>query len=305
MCGYCVECSVLTLLMEGVNHPTSNSLDECLAWFQDGDLVEALETPPGDSIDKTIVICRILEILQAEGFDSPAYHALLQRPVFPLFIHGYCEAPPPDELTLNLVGVDWLRSPDTYLMPGVFRRQMADWFGNVGPSILRSYLDYRVMGRGLRHDDLGMLMEETGVFDPINDIHYEAHATIRWYLPGFWLAMLSLDHAAPRWSLLWDLVIKTPEGIPLFEGLELWLQRRAAINAYDVAGLTPFLEQLADVRAELLVNILMHRRLSDNELDRLTVALTRLPEGDLCSDCFSVMGFLSEYQSGKSPVVLP
>lgn len=296
MCGYCVEYSVLTLLMEGVKRPTSNYPDDYFAWFQGGDLLEALETPPEGCVDRVMVICRVLEILQAEGFDSTAYQALLQRPVFDLFIHGFCEEPAPDELTLSLAGVEWLRSPETYLMPGVFEHVMRGWVCDVGPSILGTYLNYRVLGQGLRHNDLNELMETTGVFDPINDIRYEVHETIRWFLPGIWLAMMSMDKEAPRWTLLWDLVMKTPEGIPLFEGLELWLQRRAAIKAYDVAGLTPFLEQLADIRAELLVNLMMHRRLSGSDLDRLTLALSRLPEGDLCSDYFSLMGFLSEYQ---------
>ena len=92
--------------------------------------------------------------------------------------------------------------------------------------------------------------------------------------------------------MLQDFVYRTAIGVPDFNSVEYWLQRRATLLLFDQAGIAPFCENISSVRADLILFIALLRPVSDKDKAALLSAIDQLETKDLRSDSFSVRVWL-------------
>ena len=71
------------------------------------------------------------------------------------------------------------------------------------------------------------------------------------------------------------IALTQPAGIPNFEALDLWLQRRAALAVYDLEGIAPFVGAVGGVRPEIFQYLKLKGRITASERD---VFINRLSE---------------------------
>ncbi|MDP2833400.1 MAG: hypothetical protein Q8Q28_08960 [Pseudomonadota bacterium] len=289
MCGYCIEYNTFTAIYNAHSGQSTN-LDpngiELIGYLQDlPDVQSILANLPADMADdgtlSSIIACRGLEILMAQGFDSAAYQSLLKTPAYLSALEvftsaGDAENPLPADPRFDLSAAYWVWDKSTYFEPGYLDRQLRLWTLPDAMSLLKQYVDFRLQGIGLHRNDLEERMRQTGVFDPIEDITADDREAFDAHFPAFWCALHWLAMQPEGAPCLWEVISHEPIGVPEFAGLDLWFQRRAALLAYDRFGFVPFLKDLSPVRTELFQFIGLMRQITSEERASLLEALQQL-----------------------------
>lgn len=104
MCGYCTESALLTILQLEKHGKPVRELEESLVagpYLQEADdLLTAMnkikaaayrkKVVPLQMIPSEVLICRSLDILLGEGFDSPLYQKLLRSRIFKRAVDHAC-----------------------------------------------------------------------------------------------------------------------------------------------------------------------------------------------------------------------
>ncbi len=309
MCGYCIENNAFGRLADAMAgravQPITRRI-EAIAYLQNApDIGQALAamTLPANVADcdvgALVIACRGLEVLVRQGFDSLAYQALLTCPTFMVAVsnvtgesrqNAYLAADPRFDLTV----ARWIVDRRTFTEAGYLDGMLRRWRLDDGVSLLRQYADFRLKGVGLHRNDLDAQFSQTGVYDPVQDLCTEDRQAVEDRFPAFWTALLWLEQQPEGAAHLWDMVCHDPIGVPDFEGLELWLQRRATLAAYDRPGLTPFLRDIASVRPELYQYVAVMRTISIGDRASLLDAVSRLEYGDHQGDNFSLRQWLEK-----------
>ncbi len=272
MCGYCIEYNTFVNIASAPSamFPYDNPqyiwaigyLQEC------PDILPALAATPMDvataGLLPTVLACRGLEVLMRQGFTSAMYQSLLKTPAYVAAIETFtAEAGQkkhlPDDARFDISAASWMEDTRTYSEAGYLDAQLRQWSLRDAQSLLRQYVDFHLNGVGLHRNDLDERFRQTGVQDPIDDICAEDRHAFAAYFPAFWTALQWLGRHPESTSDLWEVLSKDPIGVPDFEGLELWFQRRAALLTYEQFGIAPFMKDLTLVRADLFQYInLMH-----------------------------------------------
>ena len=307
MCGYCIEhitCTKIAGIQSGQAIPPLTDYLEAISYLEDGpDFLAVLAATPEDrareGIIPTLIACRSLEMLLFQDFYSDAYQALLKAPAFIAALEVFTDKSgqegyglPDADARFDLAAVAWVWDMQTYIKPWHFNAHLQHWTFQDGESLLKQYEDYRLKGIGLHHNDLDERFKQTGVFDPIEDITAEDRAAFAARFPAFWFALYWVGHHPERADALWGVVTQDPIGVPDFEGLELWLQRRAALITYDIYGLAPFTNNLAALRADLFQYIALMRQIPREGLADLLKALDQYEYPDHEGAHFSLRQWL-------------
>jgi hypothetical protein len=305
MCGYCIEDCILGMIADFQsgsapladhlsNYPYANTcLQDC------PDFNATLAATPTDvataGIIPTIIACRGMETLMTQGFTSDAYQMHLKAPAYVAAIETFtAEAGQINhrhqEPRFDLTAAGWTEDRRTYIEPGYLEEQLQQWSLQDAKSLLKQYVDFSLKGIGLHR----ILFTQTGMLDPIEDICDEDAYAISAHMPAFWGALLWLGRHPDGMQYLWEVVSNDPIGIPDFERLELWFQRRAALQTYDRFGIAPFLKDIASVRADLFQFIGLLRPVSGEDKSSLLTALNQLDVDDLMGSNFSLRQWLEK-----------
>lgn len=307
MCGYCIEyltCTKLSSLLSGEAIPVLDEYLEAIGYLQEGpDFPSVLVATPSDVAVAgripTIIVCRGLEVLMEQGYTSATYQSLLKAPAYLAAVEMFTgntglNGHHLEDPRLDLSAWSWLRDEQTYTQDGhldaqLHRRTMQD-----GTKLLQQYVEFRLKGIGMCRNDLDERFKQTGVLDPLDDICAEDRVAMAARFPAFWCAMYWLAQQPDGAQPLLEVVTQSPIGVPDFEGLELWLQRRAALITYDQFGLAPFLKNLSSVRTDLFQFIGLMRSISCEDQASLLLALNKLDVTDLEGEHFSLRQWLEK-----------
>lgn len=289
MCGYCIETNTFCAIENArAGHPIDVAPDYIglIGYLQDlPDIQSVLANLPTDMANdetlSSIIACRGLEILMAQGFDSAAYQSLLKTPAYHSALEAFTSAagpenPSPADPRFDLSSACWVWDKSTFFEASYLDRQLQLWPLPEAMSLLKQYVDFRLKGIGLHRNDLEKQLRQTGVFDPIQDITEEDREVFAMHFPAFWGALHWLALHPEGLPCLWEVISNVPIGVPEFAGLELWLQRRAALLTYDRLGFAPFLNDLSPVRTELFQFIGLLRQVSREERAGLLEGLEQL-----------------------------
>lgn len=285
MCGYCNEQFVFIALRDCSNHgePSNRSIymDVYLQGVQDISIalhkfsMQAVTVPCVASV----ILCHAIDLLAVHGFESDVYQELLQQQKFVSAISVACTertgaALGDQDARLKASEFAWLAKTDTYLEPGCFARHSnASSDDQTCIALLNDYIAWWLEGGSVPHQNLNQLMKETGKLDPIEDIPEAEKLLLKHRFPALWFALLRTSCLPAAAKTLWTIITRNPSGIPDFDGLDLWLQRRAVQAVYDQQGIAPFLSDSKSVRTELF-QYLAATRISD--VDEKNAMLTAL-----------------------------
>lgn len=284
MCGYCNEQFVFLALRDGSRpgEPPASEIimDVYLQGVQDISSalqrfsMQAVATPCVASV----ILCHAIDLLAVHGFDSDVYQELLQQPKFIAAISVACTehtgaAHGDQDARLKASDLAWLAKTDTYLEPGCFARHSDASGDQTCIALLNDYIAWWLEGGSVPHQNLNQLMKETGKLDPIEDIPEAEKLLLKHRFPALWFALLRTSCLPAGAKILWTIITRNPSGIPDFDGLDLWLQRRATQAVYDLQGIAPFLSESQSVRTELF-QYLAATRISD--VDEKNAVLTAL-----------------------------
>ncbi len=297
MCGYCLEGGSLSydtmhlgVLPSELRLLIPTNLQDSLDVHSAMDAI-TLQQAEHEPV-ANVICCRGLEVLIAEGFASKNYQALLNNPKFMAAVDVFTGESSKrrylaEDSRFDLAIARWLLDSPVFTEDGYLKGQMSRWtFGEV-ESLLRQYTDFYLKGVGLNHIDLYKRFAETGVMDPLDDICIEDRLAFSDRFPAFWCALHWLGRHTENAPVLWDMVIQNGIGVPDFEGLNLWLQRRAALVSYDRNGFARFRECLTSIRPELFWYLALMRPIKDGERAELLGVLNQFGVDDLDGD-FSV-----------------
>jgi hypothetical protein len=239
------------------NTPDEMSMIIAHYFQEEPDLCRALDLNDAEKVtDQSvalIIICRAIEILNSHSFDSEVYQRLLKNKNFVDAILAGCQSLENDAKSTTASGpksprFSWLAKADTYLKEGQFEQHIGLAAETEMELLLREYCNWYLVGGNIPHQDLDEIFEVTGIMDPIDDIPVPERILLVEYFPSLWLALLRLKNSPENDRLLWDLITKAPSGVPDFDCLELWLQRRATFNYFDLHGFAPLLNSIDLIR---------------------------------------------------------
>lgn len=284
MCGYCTEQFVFIALHDS-SYPSELPeaqiiMDVYLEGVQD--ISSALQKFSSQCVTipsvALVILCHAIDLLVVHGFESDAYQELLQQPQFISAISVACtesaEAALNDfDVRLKVSDFAWLAKKDSYLVPGCFAQHSNASGDKTGISLLNDYIAWWLEGGSVPHQDLGQMMEDTGIMNPIEDIPISERLLLKHQFPALWFALLRTSRLPVGMKILWTIISRNPAGIPDFSGLDLWLQRRAVLAVYDQQGLDPFLSESQPVRAELFQYLVATRICKAEEKNALLAAL--------------------------------
>jgi hypothetical protein len=281
MCGYCTEAIAIRALQprENIGSPSS-FLGLYLEEVRDfpGALRQlSLEVVSRPYI-ASITMYRAIEMLVAHGFESESYQALIQQPQLISAISVACAKGAETALSdldarLDASDFAWLFETDTYLKAGYFERHSNESIDPICYSLLNEYVGWWLDGGSVQHQDLNQRMQDTGIMDPIEDIPMAEQLLFSHRFPALWFSLLRISSLPMRTKMLWTIITKNPSGVPDFDGLDLWLQRRATLAYYDQQGLAPFLNEFESIREGLIQYLAAARITKSDEKSALIAAI--------------------------------
>jgi hypothetical protein len=309
MCGYCIEYNAFVMIAS-VQSGSEQFADLypqylwAMGYLQDcPDIHATLAATSTDvataGIIPTIIACRGMETLITQGFTSDAYQMHLKTPAYVAAIETFTEEAGqinhrPQDPRFDLSAFGWTEDRRTYIEPGYLEEQLQQWSLQDAKSLHKQYVDFRLKGIGLHRNDLNERFKQTGVLDPIEDICDEDRHALVAHFPAFWGALLWLGRHPDGMPYLWEVVTNDPIGVPYFYGLELWIQRQAALQTYDRFGIAPFLKDIASVRGDLFQFIGLLRPVSGEDKSSLLTALNQLEIDDIVGTDFSLRRWLEK-----------
>jgi hypothetical protein len=281
MCGYCTESIAIRALQPRENIDSSSGF-LYLYLEEVRDFPGALRQLSLETVSRSyiasITMYRAIEMLVAHGFKSESYQALIQQPQFILAISVACIKGAETVLSdldarLDASDFEWLFEADTYFKAGHFERHSNESIDPICITLLNEYVGWWLDGGSIQHQDLNQRMLDTGIMDPIEDIPEVDQLLFSHRFPALWFSLLRISSLQSGTEMLWTIITKNPSGVPDFDGLDLWLQRRATLANYDQQGLGPFLNEVESVREGLFQYLAAARINRVEEKNALIAAL--------------------------------
>lgn len=102
--------------------------------------------------------------------------------------------------------------------------------------LLEEYHTWWLLGQDQKKNDLQQRLRETGVLDPIEDIAEAEKKVFYSLFPALYFALAYLSRQSPDNTMLQEIALTPPSGVPDFPGYDLWLQRKALIFSIQNHG---------------------------------------------------------------------
>lgn len=120
-------------------------------------------------------------------------------------------------------------------------------------SLLEEYYHWWILGDEKDKNDLSKMMEETGIFDPIEDIKKEELDRFYGIFPALYFSLVYLSNQNNELNLIEKIALTNPDGVPDFPGFDLWLQRKALLSMIRKKGVSFLIDNLnSELRVELV-----------------------------------------------------
>lgn len=268
MCGYCTEQIVFrTLEMEagedeapidmfgGWTHYLQATSDVSGALNRIVSAAQEENVSVEEVIDREALFCRAIELIVTEGFDGPSYQQLLGHEIFKAVLAGVGLSVGAiavfDKFTIPFNALSLLYDSKTFLD--------AENAGKLRDSCLWEADCLKVLNWYL-----GWWLEEGEQQEckaDDSDPSHREYESLGAIFRCLFFSLLFLGSKAVYQPILWKLVCTDPRGIP-FDGLDLWLQRQAAVSLYDQEGIEPFLTRMHEIRGSLIYYLDLKRQLS-------------------------------------------
>ena len=304
MCGWCFEGMALDILEKEIRgiFPSKDIREGC-GFEPDFYLREASDFPtafenlkrsmvrrrivPLENLSSEIILFKAIEILVREGFQSAGYQRLMKQDLFRRIIIKGCGKELREKFIVEANEFDAepfsiLYDADTFLKEDC-SRALGKIAAMLPPCnrLLGHYYSWWLKGNGLRKNDLGQLMEETGILDPLDDVTADQHERFGILLRSIYFSILVAGKYMASKKVMLKLAKTYPAGVPLFEGYDLWLQRVAALNLYDLIGFENFLKLLPELRATHFYYINLMRGFTAAEKGQIRDEHQKYPESTL------------------------
>lgn len=121
--------------------------------------------------------------------------------------------------------------------------------------ILTCYMEWWLEGGSIRHESDAAITEAldgTGViFDPMMDLSNEDRLTFDLVFRALYFSLLVIGKSPECVDFILPLLTRQPEGVPDFDGYDLWLQRKAAEIVYHHKGIDPFIASIESIRTRI------------------------------------------------------
>lgn len=291
MCGFCIESIQLKMLdceKQGKRIPEIGEPSLVGAYLQEAnDLLAGMDkvrnasrrkkVVPLHLIPSEVLVCRAIDILLGEGFNSPLYQKLLRSRSFQQAVADACspekyaalDALPPDFRITNL---SCFYQPEFFFYPAASESlKKFKTFGIVRHECLELLRAY-VRGR---------LREEWSMNQTTFTAGFRAvYAS---------LALLGRFRSSKR--LLWTIAEETPES-PDLESYSLWLQHRAILQLHKHEGFAKIISRMAHLRSSLFWYLDLKIGLSTDQKEALRLQVMNLPGGDSVDNDFSIRTWL-------------
>jgi hypothetical protein len=111
-------------------------------------------------------------------------------------------------------------------------------------SLLQDYSTWWLQGYKQTKNDLQQRMEETGILDPLEDINEQEWERFHNLLPALYFALGYLGGNGLNLDLVEKVAFTSPNGVPLFSGHDLWLQRKAMVYLVHNKGVSYLIQKI-------------------------------------------------------------
>ena len=135
--------------------------------------------------------------------------------------------------------------------------------------LLNSYHDWWLLGNGKEKSDPDERIEETGIMDPIDNTTLAEWNRFDTLYPAISFALSYIINQYNDSEIIQKIALTNLEDVPDTWGKDLWLQRRAMIACVQRNGIKFIIENLGQIRYELIYYVLLKTDTNPAELKNL------------------------------------
>ena len=270
MCGYCYEGIMLHVVETG--HRGTKGYR--FSYLQESDdiktEIQQLEDPnnPEPLID--LAFCRLYDHYFIHGFDVELFN-ILQDKFGHAAVQAYltrrqaCSSAFKAELSnINLLRDEACWNQFVADKEKILKNAM---------ELLNSYYDWWLLGIGKEKGEHDERIEETGIMDHIDDTTLAEWNKFDALYPAISFALSFIIHHHCDSEIIQKIALTNMEDAPDMWGKDLWLQRRAMIACVRRSGLSFIVDNLSQIRYELVYYVLLKSDTSPAELNQLKRAV--------------------------------
>lgn len=275
MCGYCYE-GIMLHVVETGHRGTKGYRFSYLQESEDIKTeIQQLEDSnnPEPLID--LAFCRLYDHYFANGFDIELFN-ILQDKFGHVAIKSYFARmqASPSAFKAELSNINLLNDEACWNQfiadkERVFRNSL---------DLLNFYYDWWLLGIGKEKEELEERIEEVGVTDHIDNTTLAEWNKFDSLYPAVSFSLSFNIHHHSDAGIIQKIAVTNLEDVPDMWGKDLWLQRRAMIACVKRIGLSFIVDNLSQIRYELIYYILLKTSNDPAELIKLKEAI--LVEGE-------------------------
>ena len=271
MCGYCYEGIMLYVVESGQRYTKGYRF----SYLQETDdlktEIEQLEDPnnPESLID--LAFCRLYDHYFAHGFDVELFNILLAK-----FGHGAVQAYltrrqacSSEIFKAELSNINLLNDEACW---NQFVADKETILKNA-LDLLSLYYDWWLLGNGKEKNDPEERIEDTGIMDHIDNTTLAEWKKFDALYPAISFALSYIINNHSDSEIIQRIALTNLEDAPDTWGKDLWLQRKAMIACVKRHGLAFIVENLNQIRYELIYYVLLKTETNPIELNTLKEAI--------------------------------
>ena len=302
MCSYCVERYLLKMMNKNARdvlqiQDLSTPFDRYLflreiPGFIDG-LMKVRRSLKANGLDfasevpPLVMLYRGIEILFTEGFASPSYQKLLKMNDYRNAIASVCTADVRMEFESAVTGLNvdllgQLYNPETYFWSE--RSRSLRTITHAIPAcknLLKHYIGWWLEGS---------ISDEAESDSTGDDAEYNDESSLfNCMCPALFFSILTLGNCSAGKKMLLAIAEKYPAKLSSFCGDDLWLQRVAATQLYDLEKFERFAQHLTRLRPTNYYHIDLVRGFSHEQKTALLAEAHRHPETATSDDYMSMV----------------
>lgn len=271
MCGYCYEGIMLHVVETG--HRGTKGYR--FSYLQESDdiktEIQQLEDPNNLEPLIDLAFCRLYDHYFAHGFDVELFN-ILQDKFGHEAVKSYLtrrQTSSSEILKAELSDINLLSDAKCW------NRLIADKEKIFKDSLelLNSYYDWWLLGIGKEKSEPLQRMEQTRIMDPIDNTTLAEWNKFDTLYPAVSFALSYIIHHHSDSEIIQRIALTNLEDVPDMWGKDLWLQRRAMIARVKRNGLSFIVDNLSQIRYELIYYILLRADINPTDLNTLRAAI--------------------------------
>lgn len=289
MCGYCTESYVFRILeqQKAQCNVQCNEPFECEFFLQEEENLHVAlnaitsqvcqpQIPLDLDFSSLTLLCRGLELLLRQGFDSPSYQKLLGNHHFRVALKKVCTPKPQKKFNRlssekGFGSLCLLYERATYTNGAMAKRLQVcvDRKSEAG-SLLQYYIRWWLFGRGLKKD---------WRYKTIAVISKDSRHDFDDIFLAVWYSVVLLGTEPEGKQFLRQIVATNPD-TPEFIAYDLWLQRKAMLLLFDREGLSGLGNEFWPARTSLLYYLDLKRGLTSKQKKFILASFSATQESE-------------------------